>query len=70
MFRWMAYWCWWFGWRAGVTIACIFTIQNVIYQEQEIWINIRPLFIGAMLMILMIQMWSARGRYDKKNTEK
>jgi hypothetical protein len=60
MFQWMMYWVWWIGWRAMVTIAAVLTIQRVIHEEQGLWIETRPLFIGAILVVLCIRIWSAQ----------
>jgi hypothetical protein len=60
MIAWMMYWVWWVGWRSAVTVAAVLSIQHVIHEEQAIWIETKPLFIGAALTVLCIRIWSAQ----------
>jgi len=66
MFRWMLYWVWWFSWRCAVTLVSILTLQNIIHQEQDIWIETKPLMVGALLMVIVIRMWSSHGTPPKE----
>ena len=59
MFKWMTYWIWWFSWRTVITLACVFTIRNVIHMEQGILVRTGPLLIGTILVIVLIRMWSS-----------
>lgn len=61
MISWMVGWIWWFTWRVAITFASTLTIQHIIHEEDHVWIETKPLFIGAMLLVLLIRIWSTRG---------
>ena len=67
MFQWMMYWIWWLGWRVVVTLAGMFTIQNIVYKEEGLWLDTKPLLIQTILMVLMIVVWSTRSHPFKES---
>jgi len=56
MIGWMAYWVWWFTWRAAISLACLYTIQNVIHQEGY-YIEWKTLVVSGICVILGVRFW-------------
>lgn len=56
MIAWMASWVWWFAWRLVVTLACLWTVQNVIHQEGY-YIEMKILMVAALCMIVGVRVW-------------
>lgn len=68
MIGWMAYWIWWIVWRSAITLACMFTIQNVIHQEGY-YIESRTLFVATVCAILGIRVWMPSAKRVKHDTQ-
>lgn len=58
MLSWMAYWIWWMAWRVAITLACVFTIQQVIHRQNLVWVETQPFLVGTALFVLLIRIWS------------
>lgn len=56
MLRWIINNIVWFSIRLVVTLACIFTIQNVIHQEGYL-IPYKILLVGAICLIVGVRLW-------------
>lgn len=61
MLGYIAAWIWWVTWRVVVTLAATLTIQHVIHEEDGVWIETKPLLVGAALLVLCIRIWSMAG---------
>ncbi len=66
MISWMVSWIWWFTWRIAVTIASVLTIQHIIHEEDAVWIETKPLLVGAVLAVILIRIWSTPGHKECK----
>jgi type VI protein secretion system component VasK len=62
MLGYMAYWIWWVVWRSVVTLACTFTIQHIIHEQDGIWIDPKAMLIGTVCLVLVIRIWSMRAK--------
>ncbi len=60
MLGYFLYWARWISWRVVVTLCCIFTIQNIIHRESNVWIHTEPLLIAAICLIIAIRIWSVK----------
>lgn len=56
MIRWVLSHIVWFTIRVAVTLACIWTLQNVIHHEGY-YIPYGILLIGAVCLIVGVRMW-------------
>jgi len=56
MFRWVSKWIWWFVSRSVVTLACIFSIQNLLHYEGY-YVQFNILLAGAVCLILGVGCW-------------
>jgi hypothetical protein len=59
----------WVGWtlvRIIVTLACVYTLFNVVHMEGY-YISFNPLLIGAIILIIMIRLWSSSNRENRLN---
>jgi hypothetical protein len=45
-----------FVWRAAITLACIFTLQNII-QHSGYRVEFHTLFVAAICLIICIKIW-------------
>jgi ABC-type uncharacterized transport system permease subunit len=61
MLLYIAAWVWWFAWRIAVTLAATLTIQHIIHEEDMVWIETKPLLVGAVLLVVVIRIWSTPG---------
>lgn len=64
MIAWMASWVWWFAWRLAVTLACLWTVQNVIHQEGY-YIEYRVLVVAALCVIVGVRVWMPSNKENK-----
>ena len=60
MFLYMASWVWWFVWRIAITVAATLSIQHIIHEEDAVWIETKPLLVGAALLVVVIRIWSTK----------
>jgi len=56
MIQWAIHRVWWFLVRVAVTLACIWTIQNLIHTEGY-YIPFHILLVGAICLILGVRIW-------------
>jgi hypothetical protein len=56
MIGWMASWVWWISWRLAASLACLWTIQNVIHQEGY-FIEYRTLLVAGICIIVGVRIW-------------
>lgn len=56
MIQWALHRIGWFTIRIAVTLACIWTIQNVIHTEGYL-IPFKVLLVGAVCLIVGVRMW-------------
>lgn len=66
MIGWALSWVWWFTWRVVVTLAATLTIQHIIHEEDAVWIETKPLLVGAVLLVVVIRIWSMAGAKECK----
>ena len=64
MFGWMMSWVWWFTWRLAVSLACLFTIHNVVHQEGY-YIEYRTLLVAGVCAVLGIRVWMPSAKETK-----
>lgn len=60
MFLYIVSWVWWFAWRIAVTLAATLSIQHIIHEEDAVWIETKPLLVGAVLLVVVIRIWSTK----------
>lgn len=58
MIGWALSWIMWFAWRVVVTLGAMFTLQHIIHEEDNVWIETKPLLVGTVLIVLIIRIWS------------
>lgn len=58
MLGYLVAWIWWFVWRSVVTLAATLTIQHIIHEEDGVWIESKPLMVGAIMLVVLIRIWS------------
>jgi hypothetical protein len=58
MWRWAVQHVGWFAIRCAITYACMYTVQNIIHQEQNIWIETQPMVIATACLVVVIKLWS------------
>ena len=61
MIAWALSWVWWFAWRIAVTVAATLSLQHIIHEEDAVWIETKPLLVGAILLVIIIRIWSTPG---------
>lgn len=69
MLAWMAYWIWWITWRSAVTLACMYTVQNVIHQEGY-YIENKTLLVATICAILGIRVWMPFNSRRESNADR
>jgi hypothetical protein len=69
MLRWVSLHIGWFFIRVVVTLACVWTTDNVI-QREGYRVDIKDLFIVAVCLIVMMRFWMPRPfPKEKENKE-
>jgi uncharacterized membrane protein len=65
MIAWMARWVVWFAIRVVVTLACIYSIQNIIHQEGY-RVEFTTLLLASICAIIAIRMWMPSSKESEK----
>jgi len=68
MFRWALHHLVWFSIRIVVTLACVWTVNNVIAYEGY-RVEYRDLLICAACLIVLMRFWMPRPYEKKKETK-
>jgi hypothetical protein len=69
MIGWMTGWVWWFTWRTAVSLACMWTIQNVIHQEGY-YIDFHVLLVAGVCAVVGIRVWMPSARETKDHYDR
>ena len=56
MLYWISRWGFWFGSRCAVTLACIYTLQNLLHYEGY-FVEFKILTLGAAMLIIGVGVW-------------
>jgi len=64
MFAWMAHWIVWFLIRAAGTLACVYTIWNLVNSEGY-RVGFKSMLLASICAIVAIRMWMPSYPKDK-----